>query len=255
MPTSKPKTNLLENLVPILLLASIALAFVVGVLWQKVSSLEGGNVRTTTQVAPGAGEDTAPQPAARRDYVQLAASLGISEKDFTACYESGKYKDKVQQNYQSGVDVGVQGTPGNFIVNSKGEVWSVPGAFPYEIISVVVEKALGKDVEVDEKVVLLSREDAAKLVKVTSDDHVRGSKNPKAYLIEYSDYDCGYCGRFHVTAQQLVDNYSDLGWVYRHFPLDQNQSTRRGIGEASECVAELGGNDAFWKFTDALFGT
>ncbi|OGM32175.1 hypothetical protein A3D01_02195 [Candidatus Woesebacteria bacterium RIFCSPHIGHO2_02_FULL_39_13] len=42
MAARKLPSNLLERLVPILLLASIILAFVVGVLWQKVSSLEKG---------------------------------------------------------------------------------------------------------------------------------------------------------------------------------------------------------------------
>ena len=44
----KSKGNLLENLVPILLIASIGLAFAVGMLWQKVWNLEGGG---TTRIA------------------------------------------------------------------------------------------------------------------------------------------------------------------------------------------------------------
>ena len=42
---AKLKGGLLEKLVPVLLVASIGLAFAVGVLWQKVSQLEGGGTK------------------------------------------------------------------------------------------------------------------------------------------------------------------------------------------------------------------
>jgi protein-disulfide isomerase len=45
------KTSLLEKIVPILIVLSIGLAFMVGVLWQKVSNLENGGATTTTPKA------------------------------------------------------------------------------------------------------------------------------------------------------------------------------------------------------------
>lgn len=55
-----PKSNLFERFVPILVLLSVALAFMVGVLWQKVSSLEkGGTTATTTTAAAGAAAPSA----------------------------------------------------------------------------------------------------------------------------------------------------------------------------------------------------
>lgn len=54
------KSNLLERLVPVLLLASILLAFAVGVLWQKVNNLEkGGGVATGAATAPSAAGQAA----------------------------------------------------------------------------------------------------------------------------------------------------------------------------------------------------
>lgn len=88
---------------------------------------------------------------------------------------------------------------------------------------------------------------------ISADDHIRGNPNAPVKIVEYSDFECPFCKRFHETMQQVMSEYGDQGqvaWVYRHLPLDQLHSKARKEAVASECAAELGGNDAFWKFTD-----
>lgn len=85
-------------------------------------------------------------------------------------------------------------------------------------------------------------------------DHVLGNPNAKISLIEYSDFRCPFCQRFHSTPRQLMEEYGDdVNWVYRHFPLSSHDPEATLQASASECVAELGGNDAFWEYTDVLF--
>lgn len=85
-------------------------------------------------------------------------------------------------------------------------------------------------------------------------DHIRGNPAAPITLVEYSDFECPFCKRFHPTVKKLVDESGgQVRWVYRHFPLDQIHSKARKEAAASECAAELGGNDAFWKFTDRFF--
>lgn len=86
-------------------------------------------------------------------------------------------------------------------------------------------------------------------------DHIRGNVNAPVTLIEYSDFECPFCKRFHSTAKKLVEESNgQVRWVYRHFPLDQLHPVKaRKEAVASECAAELGGNDAFWKFADRFF--
>lgn len=94
---------------------------------------------------------------------------------------------------------------------------------------------------------------ADQVEKLKKEDHVKGDRNARVLLIEYSDMECPFCKRFHPTAQQAVDEYKGtVAWVYRHYPLSFHANAQKEA-EASECVNELGGNTAFWKFTDTLF--
>ncbi|MBI1982117.1 MAG: thioredoxin domain-containing protein [Candidatus Levybacteria bacterium] len=96
--------------------------------------------------------------------------------------------------------------------------------------------------------------DASLVEKLKKEDHVRGNRNARLLLIEYSDLECPFCKQFHKTAQQIVDSYKgQVAWVYRHFPLDQIHSKADKEAEAAECAGELLGNDGFWKMADKIF--
>jgi protein-disulfide isomerase len=83
-------------------------------------------------------------------------------------------------------------------------------------------------------------------------DHTRGNPDAKVAIVEFSDLECPFCARLHPTVQRVVDENEDVKWVYRHFPLSIH-SNAFGAAVASECIAKLGGNDAFWDFTDSAF--
>lgn len=84
-------------------------------------------------------------------------------------------------------------------------------------------------------------------------DHVRGNPDAKISIVEFSDFECPFCAQLHPTLQRIVTENTDVQWVYRHFPLSTIHSNAERAAVASECIAKLAGNDAFWKFADGVF--
>ncbi len=91
---------------------------------------------------------------------------------------------------------------------------------------------------------------------VSESDHILGSGAAPIIFLEYSDTECPFCKRFHETMHRVVDTYGKDGgvaWVYRNFPIVQLHKKAPKEAEALECAAELGGNTAFWKYTDRIY--
>ena len=91
---------------------------------------------------------------------------------------------------------------------------------------------------------------------LSSDDHILGNPDAKIVIIEYSDFECPFCKNFHSVMHGIINEYGargDVAWVYRHFPIAQLHSKAQKEAEASECAAELGGNQGFWDYADRLF--
>lgn len=93
---------------------------------------------------------------------------------------------------------------------------------------------------------------ATSVPEPTSDDHIRGNASAEVFIVEYSDIECPFCTRFHDTMKDVIDQYGDqVGWVYRHLPLEGLHPNARLAANATECVADQGGD--FWSYLDELF--
>jgi protein-disulfide isomerase len=79
-----------------------------------------------------------------------------------------------------------------------------------------------------------------------------GQENAPVTIIEYSDFNCGFCKKFHAeTFSRIVDDYVKTGQVkvsYKHYPFLAQSSVWKA--EAAECAAEQG---KFWDYHNALF--
>src|SRR6056297_2845621 len=99
-------------------------------------------------------------------------------------------------------------------------------------------------------------ETASTIRPVSEDDYILGNPNAPIVMIEYSDYDCPFCKQFHTTMHQILDEYGVTGrlaWVYRQFPLVDLHPNATNLSEAALCVGDIGGNSAFWTFSDIIF--
>lgn len=92
--------------------------------------------------------------------------------------------------------------------------------------------------------------------KENSEDHIMGNPDAPVSVITFTDLECPFCKKFHLTMKQIMDEYGKTGkvkWILRAFPLAQLHSKAKNEAIAAECSAELGGNDAFWKYIDRVF--
>lgn len=96
----------------------------------------------------------------------------------------------------------------------------------------------------------------AEVRPVDDTDYVRGNPNAPIVVIEYSDYDCPFCKNFHDTMNTVMKEFGvggKVAWTYRQYPIVQLHPNAPRISEAAYCVGDLGGTDAFWKFSDLIF--
>jgi len=84
------------------------------------------------------------------------------------------------------------------------------------------------------------------------DDPAWGPEDAPVVIVEFSDYQCPYCERFHQeTYSQIRAAYEgSIRFVYRDMPLSQIHPDAMLAAEAAGCANEQG---AFWDYHDLLF--
>ncbi|MDE2059234.1 MAG: thioredoxin domain-containing protein [candidate division NC10 bacterium] len=81
---------------------------------------------------------------------------------------------------------------------------------------------------------------------------IRGSKDAKYTLVEYSDFQCPYCARAYPTVEELRKRHgNDLRFIYKHLPLPFHPQAMPAA-QWLEAVA-IQSPEKAWKFHDILF--
>ena len=71
-------------------------------------------------------------------------------------------------------------------------------------------------------------------------------------IVEFSDFECPYCGGLFPTLKEIETKYADkIRVVYRQYPLTSLHPHAQKAAEASLCADE---QKRFWDFHDSLFG-
>jgi Na+/H+ antiporter NhaA len=81
-------------------------------------------------------------------------------------------------------------------------------------------------------------------------DHIRGpAEDALVTLVEYGDFECPYCGQAEPAVRELIKEYGELRFVFRHLPLTDVHPHAQLAAEASEAAARQG---KFWEMHDTL---
>lgn len=242
------KTSTLQRLTSVLFLLVALLGIAVGLLWKKVSNIETGGTAVTAKSADLLSVES---------IKKYAKELKLNTKDFNACLDNGDKAQRVGDEFAEGNSYGVTGTPGFFVGNAY-----LAGAYPYEWFQKVIDfqlnggnwsrptadvKELVDKDETNGEIIILDR------VPEIGSAPSLGSGDAKLTIIEYSDFECPFCARFHKDTWGLLkQNYVDTGKVkfaYKQYPLSFHPSAQK-LAEASLCANDQG---KFWEMYDKLF--
>jgi protein-disulfide isomerase len=80
-------------------------------------------------------------------------------------------------------------------------------------------------------------------------DHIRGPEQALVTLVEYGDLECPYCGQAEPVIRELLSDFGDLRYVWRHLPLNDVHPHAQLAAEAAEAAAAQG---RFWEMHDSL---
>jgi protein-disulfide isomerase len=80
-------------------------------------------------------------------------------------------------------------------------------------------------------------------------DHIRGPDDAPVTIVEYGDFQCPYCGQAERVIRELLADFLDVAYVWRHLPLNDIHPFAQAAAETAEAAAAQG---AFWPMHDLL---
>jgi len=68
-------------------------------------------------------------------------------------------------------------------------------------------------------------------------DHIRGPLDALVTVVEYGDFECPYCGQAERVVRELLADFGDVRYVWRHLPLNDVHPNAQTAAEATEAAA------------------
>ena len=88
-------------------------------------------------------------------------------------------------------------------------------------------------------------------MSASNSDWIRGNRNAKVILIEYSDFECPACAMYAPMLDRLAEEFGDkIALFYRHFPLKMIHKDAELAARAAEAA---GRQNKFWEMHDMIF--
>ncbi|MFH1769778.1 MAG: DsbA family protein [Parcubacteria group bacterium] len=155
--------------------------------------------------------------------ISLAIALSLVALVLSVYASIGAYKINNEETFNEKVEVSIDA----YVAKKQAEVDQAQNPTPTEPVEVSMD-----------------------------DDAVKGDDDAPITMIEFSDFECPFCGRyFRDTLSQIQEKYIDTGkikYVFRDYPLGFHQYAL-SAAIAAECVRAEGGDDAYYTYHDTLF--
>ena len=207
----------------------------------------------------------------RPDLEKYAGELGLDMGKFKSALDSSAHKSRIDADLALARQIGVQGTP-NFFLNGR----PIQGAVPYDEFKKVIDDEIARADKLLARGVApgalyatfmaaaktapspAAPAQAAKgpgagseVYKVAvGDAPTKGSRQPKVTIVEFSDFQCPYCGRVIPTLDNVIKDYgNDVSLSFRHNPLPFHNNAMIAA-EAAEAARDQG---KFWQMHDKMF--
>ncbi len=89
-------------------------------------------------------------------------------------------------------------------------------------------------------------------IPISNDDPYLGSLDAPVTIVEFSDYECPYCQRYHSeTFAQIINTYGDqIRYVFKDLPLTSIHPDAVPAANAAHCADE---QNVFWTYHELLF--
>jgi protein-disulfide isomerase len=195
------------------------------------------------------------------NYEQWAKQIGLNVERWRRDKDSTELADAITSDARYGTSVGADGTPA-FFINGR----LISGALPFETFKPIIDEEIKKadaalkkgvkhdklyDVLVAENVQSAGHAEQEMAAKVdVGNAPVLGPRNAPVTIVEWSDFQCPFCGRVEPTLQQLRQEYKGkIRLAWKNQPLSFHPNAMPAA-EAAMAAHEQG---KFWEFHDALF--
>ncbi|MBJ6763869.1 thioredoxin domain-containing protein [Myxococcaceae bacterium JPH2] len=202
------------------------------------------------------------------DLEKYATQLGLNLEKWKSDMASPKLADIIAKDSSASSQFGANGTPA-FFINGR----FLSGAQPIENFKALIDEEMTKAEALVKSGVPASQVYAKTIEKglerapsrpqqgqpagptvfkvdVPSDSPVFGPSNAKVTIVEWSDFECPFCGRVMPTVQKIKETYpKDVRIVWRNQPLSFHASAKPAA-MAAMAAHEQG---KFWEMHDKLF--
>jgi len=196
---------------------------------------------------------------APENLVQYATDIGLDLAKYNECFAAPCHDVRIKVDMDLAGKVTARGTPNIFINGRK-----LQGAKPIEEFKEIIDEELTKA----QALVAKGIPAADVYTEVVKDGRVfepleekvnefnleasalKGDKNAKIQIVEFSDFQCPFCSRVGAPLIALKEKYGDdLVIAFKHFPLDFHKEAKpAALG--SMCANDQG---KFWEFHDQVF--